>query len=1416
MTTSDVLTAAELDVWAAAWRAGAAQHLVRMLEVRGAARLDRLAPELTSFLQQWPGFGRSLRSTESGPAVSFRTVSLSVDVASGPASDQHLRDVANAPFDLTEPPLIRLAAFTVEGGFDLLVVAHHIAIDGVSMDLLLGAICAILSGEDPGHPHVGAGIRQPDRPDEFWTKNLAALPDQHLPVADEPDQPGRPLQLRTWLSQDADRRLRALAQECGQGHAAGTLALFLTSVHRWSDQEDIVAVTQLSQRRRRAEFGMVTGTLPVRSRMSPATTPTRRDTVRYAGSVLRHLLAHRRDQLQRLLEEAPGLRRPDGTTLLLDYEFNHMHAWRPPASIETASTQIRLRHAPPVPCHYGISLSAIDHGSATELLWQADSDRVSSSALAALAVALERQAEVARDGDPWHEEIVLPDVQAQLLTRGDGPRRPISLQTATEHFAARAQLSPHDVAIITRQQTVTYAEVSTRAAEIQSILEASGVSQDDRVLLSLPRGVDYIASVLAVWGLGASFTPIEPGSPAARTARMIQQLAPKVMVCGPDEMNAQDLVPIARLTADLQTGAGRRLQARPLVRPRQAAYVLFTSGSTGEPKGVEIGHSAMNNHLAMMADLEIRSGSTVAQNAPVSFDVHVWQCILPLVVGGTVRVFDDSEARDPHLFAAALDRVTALEAVPPFLSVLARAIDASALPSTTLHGLRQLLLTGEAAPMSLVRALRRLAPYAQLVNAYGPAEAADDVTVGLLDGTEDSATAPLGPAARNVSLRVVDHYRRLRPPNMLGEIAISGPAVGNGYIGTDGRPSFVTDTWAPTQPMYLTGDLGWLDARGVLHYLGRRDTQVKVGGRRTELGEIEAALSAIPGIAHSAVVDVTRGGATVLVGFIVGGHRLPSHTEIRERLGDDLPAFMIPPTFIERSTIPVTENGKTDLAALRTEAAHWLTTELPSAQSGDGPSGLQDAWSSALGRPITTEDRNRSFFELGGDSFAALRLVAALQDRGADLGLTELYELRTLSAVEQRLSQPMLDLDVPSEGRAPLAIALMLAGERRPITDSGINASTYPPQFVLEALNRDPELEQLRRIRFDHVDGGWQYRYGEATPVELVVSSDLTGSDALHDAATALHAETGVHAVLLAKNSSESYEYRLLLAHVVSGPDDPRRLLRRALSGESEQEVQGLAPAGEDLRRWLATVGQRAEAFVSSRHLRSRPSIRSETLPVPLDLPLSVLGRSLRASAALIQHNAGQVSRSILIETDGRYDASVPQDAFGCFLEFQVEVTVDDVVRSSPYSPSGIAVSEVESPTASPLARRPATASDAERGVVLNLVVVDDQVSMPDPAIAEWNASAAAEDVSVDVHVVSDDARTVTGPVVLHLSVSTEVAEDEREQWMGLAAVIVQSAAMYDRASASQPAGPPMPDGADLLGFPASGIARLMERLRDR
>jgi amino acid adenylation domain-containing protein len=605
---------------------------------------------------------------------------------------------------------------------------------------------------------------------------------------------------------------------------------------------------------------------------------------------------------------------------------------------------------------------------------------------------------IAADPDAEHrrQSLVSADELRRQLDEFAGPRRELPDRRFHELFEARVAAHPDAVAAIHGEQQWTYRELNARANRLGRALLARGLGHEGVVAVVTERNLDWMAAVLAVLKAGGVYLPLEPHFPADRIATTLSRATCRLVLTESGSTDTLDraldgLPGVERLLIDdayREDHADADLGVP--VTADQLAYIYFTSGSTGEPKGAMCEHAGLLNHLyAKIDDLRIGPGQVVAQTAPQCFDISLWQLVSGLLVGARTLIVGQPVVLDVERFVDTIvaGRVAVLQVVPSYLEVVLSFLEQH---PRELPDLRFVSVTGEALKKELAQRWFAAQPGIRLVNAYGLTETSDDTNHEVMERVPDRERVPLGRPVNNVRVLVVDEQLTPVPLGAPGEIVFSGVCVGRGYVNDPERTrlAFRPDPYVPGGRLYRSGDHGrWLP-EGKLEFLGRRDTQVKISGFRIEIGEVENTLLRVPGVRDGAVVVAGAAGASsYLVAFYTAARPL-ADAVLRDRLAGSLPAYMVPKAFHWREVLPLTANSKIDrktLTALAGALAGALTVDDDySAPRTPAEHRLAAAWAKVLGLPQDQIGRQDSFFDRGGTSLSAVKLAVTL-DRAVSL-----------------------------------------------------------------------------------------------------------------------------------------------------------------------------------------------------------------------------------------------------------------------------------------------------------------------------------------------------------------------------------------------------------------------------------------------
>jgi amino acid adenylation domain-containing protein len=586
--------------------------------------------------------------------------------------------------------------------------------------------------------------------------------------------------------------------------------------------------------------------------------------------------------------------------------------------------------------------------------------------------------------------------QIASWSRGVHPAAPadVLVHRVIEERAGRA---PKRIAARHGDQVISYGELNRRANRAARALRERGVGPEDLVAVLANRGIDFLTTVLAILKSGAAYLPLDPNQPADRLTRVVRSSGSALVLADRPHPGAQDLAALLAepgLESDLD------------VEPRSAglAYVLYTSGSTGAPKGAMVEHHGMLNHIAAkLRDLDITESDVVAQNGPQSFDVSVWQMLAALTVGAAVEIFTDDVAHDPARLLAEVERrgVSVLQVVPAVLRGLIDEAAALGAGRPGLVGLRWMVPTGDALMAALSREWFGLYPHVPLLNTYGSTECSDDQCHIAITSAADLVDSPpivsIGSPIGGITAHVLDHRLRRLPIGVPGELFTGDIGVGRGYLGDPRRTAevFLPDPFSatPGARLYRTRDQVRLLADGTIEFLGRTDHLVKVRGFRIELGEIESALVRHPAVREAVVVARADGsGEKRLAAYVVPD--LPDE-DLRSFLRGHLPEYMVPGTVTGLDVFPLNTNGKVDRKALpeppaATPAEAHVEPRSPSEKA------VADIWRRVLGVDrVGVHDR---FFDLGGHSLLATRVLARVrQSFDVDIPLRFVFEFDSVA-----------------------------------------------------------------------------------------------------------------------------------------------------------------------------------------------------------------------------------------------------------------------------------------------------------------------------------------------------------------------------------------------------------------------------------
>ncbi|MBE9637980.1 non-ribosomal peptide synthetase [Salipiger mangrovisoli] len=645
---------------------------------------------------------------------------------------------------------------------------------------------------------------------------------------------------------------------------------------------------------------------------------------------------------------------------------------------------------------------------------------------------------------------------------------PVPEITLTDLICAQMRATPDAPAVAFGSTTLSYAELDRRSAALASALHARGAGPGKVVATALPRSEHLAVALVAILRAGAAYVPLDPENPPARLGALLERTGAVALLAEAD-LDAGGMAPFAP-EAWPETGEA----PEPGTTPDDLAYILFTSGSTGEPKGVMIEHRAIVNRLLWMRDhYGIDTADRILQKTPITFDVSVWELFLPYLCGGTLVFAEPGAHRDPSAIARLVraQGITTMHFVPSMLSAFLEA------PASEGLELTRVFCSGEALTAEH-RTRFHARVKAQLHNLYGPTEAAVDVTYWDAAPEDESQPLPIGFPVWNTRVHVLDARMRPVPPGVHGQLYLGGVQLARGYLG---RPDltaerFVPDPFRRGARLYATGDVAFMRPDGAVVYAGRADHQVKIRGMRIEPGEIEGAIRVTGLVRDAVVIARADGGAEPrLVAYVLTGPAFDSAPLLAD-LATALPAHMVPAAVVALESWPMTSSGKLDRKAL---PAPVLSMPKGTPPVGPVEERLAALYAEVLHLP-QAPGREADFFDLGGDSLTALTLSFRIEAIfGQDPGLGQIFETPGLAQLARALEMadtaraglaPLLPL---AEGQGALLFILHPAGGLGWGYRRLARALTAPrPVFALQSpmLTGAPLPGALRALASDYAD----------------------------------------------------------------------------------------------------------------------------------------------------------------------------------------------------------------------------------------------------------------------------------------------------------------------------------------------------------
>ncbi|WP_432401628.1 non-ribosomal peptide synthase/polyketide synthase [Wukongibacter sp. M2B1] len=929
------------------------------------------------------------------------------------------------PFDLSKAPLLRITLVKLDNQHLLLFDMHHIISDGVSMSILLREFAELYEGKDLPELRIqykDYAVWQSElfengtikKQQDYWLNTFAG----EIPVLDMPLDYQRPSVQKfegSSIDFEIDRllveKLDKLAKEKGATMYMVLLAAYTSLLSKYTGQEEIVVGSPIAGRPHsdlQDIIGMFVNTLAMRNY------PKREKTFeKFLQEVKENALKAYENQdypFEELVDKL-NLKRDMSRNPLFDTMFTLQNA--DSGEREVKDLNFKPWRLEERVSKFDISLDAFEGKEGmlftleycTRLFTKETMERIAKHFINILEVIAENPSVKISEIDMLSEK-----EKQQLVYDFNSNKAEFNRDFTVHHlFEEHAKKAPNDTAIIFEGEKYSYGQINEKANRIANYLVKAGLQREEPVAVLLDRSPRIVEGILGIWKAGGTYIPIDPDYPMQRIENVLEESKVRFILslseyASPELENAYDgqWICLDTLEEEIEKESGENLELD--IDTNGLAYVIYTSGSTGRPKGAMIEHLGMMNHIhAEIDELKITKTSLVAQNASHCFDVSVWQFFAALTIGARIAIYPNEVVVDVRQFTDRIieDGVTVLEVVPSVLVVM---IEHMKEQGKRAEELKYLLVTGETVKADLIEKWFEISKETKVVNAYGPAEASDDVTQHTMTEVPKGESIPIGKPIQNISIYIVDQDMKLCPVGVKGEICVSGIGVGRGYLNNPEKTKevFMEDPFIEEKGvrLYKTGDIGrWLE-NGNIEFYGRKDYQVKIRGHRIELEEIETRILKHPKVKEAVVVDKAEAtGEKTLCGYIVfeGGTKAG---ELREYLQEYLPGYMIPTYIVPIEKMPLSSNGKVDRKALPEPDEDMRTGVEYVAPRDETEEKLAVLWQEILG--VERVGINDNFFEIGGHSLKATNLVSRIhKEFNVEVPLAEVFKLKTLKALAE-------------------------------------------------------------------------------------------------------------------------------------------------------------------------------------------------------------------------------------------------------------------------------------------------------------------------------------------------------------------------------------------------------------------------------
>ncbi|MNW44053.1 Plipastatin synthase subunit C [compost metagenome] len=925
------------------------------------------------------------------------------------------------PFHLGEAPLLR--AKVVKCGPDkslLMFDMHHIISDGATVNIISNEFSQLYNGEElkaleVQYKDYSEWMRKKDISNQegYWIEQFS----DEIPVLDLPLDYARP-QTQQFSGASFDVRINAgtkellkdLCAETGTTEYMVLLSSFMVLLNKYSRQEDIIIGSPISGRTHHDTeniVGMFVNTLAMRGK------PEGHKSFASFLTEIREICLKGYENQEYPFEDIVdkvNVRRDMSRNPIFDVLFVLQNNEEEQMSVEGLRFGAVETEATVAKFDLTLTLSSNEEGYvanweySNKLFEQETIRRMAEHFNHLLDKALEtpnkKISEIEMITEAEEKQILVDFNDTKLIYAKD--------KMIQQLFEEQVKRTPHNIALVFKEESMSYDDLNKKANQLARTLKKHNIRKGEIVGIMVNRKMEMIVSILAVLKSGGAYLPIDPEYPIDRVAHMLDDSSARILLTESELYKARDVGFGGRIihVEDEKSYDPDHFNIETQSNSKDLAYVIYTSGSTGKPKGVMIEHRSVNNLIeGVSSQINFTEGKSILNLTSISFDIFIIETILPLAKGMRVVIMDENEQKDSELIrrAIVMNQVDILQTTPSRMKVL---ISDSINVDHHFRSVKEIIVTGEALPNHLAVTLKEKFT-CELFNMYGPTE----ITVwATLKDIRSGQKVDIGKPIANTTAYIMNNGGKLQPIGIYGELCIGGDGVARGYLNRDEltQEKFVDNPYVIGERMYRTGDLArWLPD-GNIEYSGRMDEQVKIRGFRIELGEIESVIRRQEGVRDVAVITKEdQVGDKFICAYVVSDDQ-DNEVDIahmKSALRKYLPEYMIPSYLVMMEQLPVTTNGKLDRRAL--PQPEVTSTQKYVAPRNELEETLGNIFSEVLGLEKIGIDDN--FFEMGGDSIKAIRIISKVREHGFDLDIRTLVQERDIRNISNKVEKVQFD-----------------------------------------------------------------------------------------------------------------------------------------------------------------------------------------------------------------------------------------------------------------------------------------------------------------------------------------------------------------------------------------------------------------------